>query len=285
MRVIFVRISPALCVLAALIALAPPALAQREPPVQKELMERVGDWADYYLDHTPSFAAEETLSQTQREKRGGGARTIVSDYFFLRLASGSRDRGFFRDVLSVDGKQIQSAAERDAKWPKLATAKSFQEFSALVEGPGKYELAPEQFSGLDRLASRFAVRYQDRMRYFYAQDTSDGPSRNVLIGYRQESGEGLAIVDGIAVQVSGQAWVDPDSGRIARIEEQLRSKDANYWIAVEFAAAVPLDVWLPSSITVRVIEKGHVALESVYEYSKFRALSSDPRAAAAAAKP
>lgn len=280
MRSIFVRISLALCALAAFAVIAPPSLAQREPPVQKELMERIGDWAEYYLDHFPSFAAEETLSQIQREKRGGAVRTIVSDYFFLRLTSGSRDRGFFRDVLSVDGKQIQSDAKRDAKWPKLAAAKSFQEFSALVEGPGKYELAPEQFSGLDRLASRFAVRYQDRMRYFYAQDTSDGPSRNVLIGYRQESGEGLAIVEGKAVQVSGQAWVDPDSGRIVRIEENLRSKDANYWIAVDFAAAAPLDAWLPSSITVRVIEKGRIALESVYEYSNFRSLFSDPRAAA-----
>jgi hypothetical protein len=278
---IFVRISLAFCGLAGLTVAAPPALAQREPTVQKELIERVGDWAEYYLDHSPSFAAEETLSQTQREKRGGAARTIVSDYFSLRLSSNPRDRSEFRDVLSVDGKQIQSDAKREAKWPKLAAATSWKEFSELVEKPDKYELTPEQFSGLDRLASRFAVRYQARMRYFYAQDTSDGPSRNVLIGYRQQSGEGLAVVDGKAVTVSGQAWVDPDTGRIVRIEEQLRSKDANYWIAVDFADAAPLDAWLPAAITVRVIEKGRIALESTYAYSNFRSLSSDPRAASA----
>ena len=244
-------------------------------------MERVGDWAETYLERSPSFAAEETLSQKQREKRGGVARKIVSDYFCLRLASNPRDRSEFRDVLSVDGKAIQSEAKRDAKWSKLAAAQSFKEFSALVEGPGKYELAPEQFSGLDRLAGRFAVRYQERMRYFYAQDTSDVASRNVLIGYRQQSGEGLAVVDGRAVLVAGQAWVDPDTGRIVRIEEQLQSKATRYWISVDFAEALPLDAWLPFAITVRVIEKGHVALESTYEYSNFRSLAPDPRAASA----
>jgi hypothetical protein len=276
---LFLRISLALCGLMAVIAVAPPSLAQREQTVSKELLERVGDWADSYLDSTLSFAAEETLMQTQREKRGGAARTIVSDYFCLRLASGSRDRGSFRDVLSVDGKQIQSEAKREAKWPRLLAAKSWTEFATLVEGPGKYELAPEQFSGLDRLAGRLAARYQGRMRYFYAQDTSDPPSPHVLIGYRQISGDGLAVVDGKPVTVSGQAWVDPDTGHIVRIEEEVASKVARYWTAVEFAGAPPLDAWLPSIITVRVSEKGHIVLESVYTYSNFRSLPSDPRTA------
>ncbi len=281
MRSIFLRISLALCGLAALAVIATPALAQRDQTVSKELLERVGDWAEINLDRSPSFAAEETLSQTQRDKRGGAARTIVSDYFSLRLSSSSRDRAAFRDVLSVDGKQIQSAAARDAKWPRILAAKSWTEFATLVEGPGKYELAPEQFSGLDRLAGRLAARYQGRMRYFYAQDTSDLPSRNVLIGYRQISGEGLALVDGKPVTVSGQAWVDPDTGRLVRIEEEVASKVARYWTAVEFANVPPLDAWLPSTITVRVFEKGRLALESIYAYSNFRSLPSDPRAASA----
>ncbi len=279
MRTLFLRISLALCVLTALAVIAPPSLAQREPTVSKELLERVGDWAEYYLDRSPSFAAEETLTQLPREKRGGAVRTIVSDYFFLRFGSGVRDRGSFRDVLSVDGKEIQSASKRDAKWPRILAAKSWTEFATLVEGPGKYELAPEQFSGLDRLAGRLAARYQGRMRYFYAQDTSDPPSPHVLIGYRQTSGDGLAVVDGKPVTVSGQAWVDPDTGRIVRIEEEVASKQARYWTSVEFALASPLDAWLPSTITVRVFEKGRIVLQSVYSYSNFRSLSVDPRAA------
>ena len=112
MRTMFVRISLALCGLTAFAVAVPPVLAQREPAVQKELMERVGDWAETYLEHSPSFAAEEVLSQKQRDKRGGAARKIVSDYFSLRLSSNPRDRSEFRDVLSVDEIGRASCRER-----------------------------------------------------------------------------------------------------------------------------------------------------------------------------
>jgi hypothetical protein len=278
MRAIFIRIALVLCGLAALVAAAP-VPAQREPTVSKELLERIGDWAEFYLDRSPSFAAEEAL--TQRDKRSG-ARQIVSDYFSLRFSANSREHAEFRDVLSVDGKVIQSSSNRDAKWLRLLAAQSSQEVAALVQSPGKYELVPEQFSGLDRLPSRFAVRYQDRMRYFYAQDTSDPPSPHVLIGYRQKSGDGLAEVEGKLVPVSGQAWVDPDTGHIVRIEEEVRIKQTVYWTAVDFALAPSLDLWLPSAITVRIFDKGRLALESTYSYSNFRSLPADARAASAA---
>ena len=276
MRSIFLRISLALCGLAAFAISAAPLPAQREPTVSKELLERVGDWAEFYLDRSPSFAAEETLSQ--RGKRAG-SRQIVSDYFSLRFVASSRDHAEFRDVLSVDGKEMQSAAARNAKWPRLLAAQSWKDVEALMQSPAKFELVPEQFSGLDRLASRFAVRYQERMRYFYAQDTSDPPSPHVLIGYRQNSGVGLAEVEGKLVPVSGQALVDPDTGRIVRIEEEIRVKQTMYSTSVEFALAPELDLWLPSTITVRVFEKGRLELESTYSYSNFRSLPADARAA------
>jgi hypothetical protein len=275
MRSIFLRISLVLCGLAAFAVAAAPPPAQREPTVQKELLERVGDWAEYYLDRLPSFAAEETLSQ--RGKRVG-TRQVVSDYFSLRFPSSSRDHAEFRDLISVDGKILQSSANRDAKWPRLLAAQSWKDVEALLQSPTKYEVASEQFSGLDRLVSRFAVRYQERMHYVYAQDTSDPPSPHVLIGYRQFSGVGLAEVEGKLVFATGQAWVDPDTGHIVRIEEEIRVKQTMYSTAVEFALAPELDLWLPSAITVRVFEKGRLELESTYSYSNFRVLPAGARA-------
>lgn len=263
---------------AALLAVgARPAFAQREPPIPKELLERIGDWAESFLDNSPSFAAEETLWQTQRDKKGGAARKIVSDYICVRPAS-SRERWQLRDVLSVDGKDVHNSSKRAGTWARLLAAQSWKELSTIAEAPAKYQLAPEQFSGLDRLAGRLAARYHDRMRYFFAQDTSDVSSRNILIGYRQISGEGLAVVDGKPVPVSGKAWVDPDNGRVVRIEEEVESKQARYWMAVEFGPVTNLDAWLPQAITVRVFEKGHLTLESVYAYSNFRSLPFDRRA-------
>ncbi|HWQ03527.1 MAG TPA: hypothetical protein VNL38_03520 [Candidatus Nitrosotenuis sp.] len=248
-----------------------PAAAQREHPIPKELLERVAEWADAFSARMPGYAAEETLEQTvySRGGRAGGQRRVVSDFFSVRLAE---SRSEFRDAVAVDGKVIQTAAQREAKWTKLLATTSTADFAALLESPNKFRLSPEYFEGLSRLVSRFATRHHDKMKYFFGADTSDPPSRNVLIAYRQIAGDGLMLLEDKPVNPSGQAWVDPDDGHIVRIEEEVKSKDTMYYLAVEFVKPEELGAWVPQQITVRVIEKGRMALENSYSYSNFRRL-------------
>jgi hypothetical protein len=231
----------------------------------------------------PSYAADEELAQVQFSRGGkaGAKRLVASDYFFVRFREGARDTAEFRDVVVVDGKIILSAAARSAKWPKLAAARTSTEFAALVEGVDKYRLAPEHFEGLARLASRFATRHHDKMKYFFAPDTSDPPSSDVLIGYRQVAGEGLMAAEDKSVFPNGQAWVNPNDGHINRIEEEFRVKDTLYYLAVEFIKPDELGAWVPQQITVRLIEKGRMAFENVYAYSNFRRLDAPSNTATA----
>jgi hypothetical protein len=252
-------------------------VAQREPPIPKELRERMGEWAEYFLSKSPSYAAEETLFQTLYEKRGSSKRVITSDYLCVRMEGEARERWEFRDVLTVDGKEMQKPEKRAEKWPKIVAARLSKDIAALMEGPGKYLIAPEEFSGLALLVGRLATRHQEKMNYFFAQDTSDAGSRNVLVGYRQVTGEGLLVVDGKPVYPAGQAWVDPDTGHVVRIEEEFEHKQVRYWTAVEFAQAEALDAWLPREITVRVFEKGRLTQESVYSYDNFRGIGGDKK--------
>jgi hypothetical protein len=248
--------------------------AQKEHPIPKELLERAAEWADAFWSRLPGYAAEETLVQTlyARSGKAGGRRTIVSDYFYLRLGE---SRSEFRDALRVDGKQILSAEKREAKWAQLVAARSAAEFAALVESPDRHRLSQEYFEGLARLSSRFATRHHDKMKYFFGADTSDPPSRHVLIAYRQVAGEGLMVVEDKYVQPSGQAWVDPDDGHVARIEEEFRVKDTAYYLAVEFTRPDELNAWVPASVIVRILEKGRMALENNYSYSNFRHMSTE----------
>lgn len=252
-------------------------MAQREPPIPKELRERMGEWAEYFLSKSPSYAAEETLFQTLYEKRGSSKRVITSDYLCVRMEGEARERWEFRDVLTVDGKEMQKPEKRAEKWPKIVAARLSKDIAALMEGPGKYLIAPEEFSGLALLVGRLATRHQEKMNYFFAQDTSDAGSRNVLVGYRQVTGEGLLVVDGKPVYPAGQAWVDPDTGHVVRIEEEFEHKQVRYWTAVEFAQAEALDAWLPREITVRVFDKGRLTQESVYSYDNFRGIGGDKK--------
>jgi hypothetical protein len=248
------------------------AEAQREPPVPKELLERVAAWAERFLVEYGNYAAVETLEQTRWEgrRRTEVRRQIVSDYYVVRLAENPRELQEFRDVVSVDGKEKLAPEVRAAKWPKLAAATSRGEIAPLVEDPMKYRLSPEHFVNLGLLVSRLAERHHAKMRYFFAQDTSDGALRHALVGYRQVSGKGLIEVEKKAVYPAGQAWVQPDDGHVERIEEEFTLGNTRYSVAVDFAKPEELGAWVTESVTVRIFEKGRLVLQNIYGYSNFR---------------
>ncbi len=265
-----------------LTAVPPP---QKEPPVPKELLERVAFWSEQYLAAQVNYAAEETLKQTvfsSKGRSGSGQRTIVSQYVSARFGESARDQGEFRDVISVDGKTIQDDGKLAAKWPKLAAAQSAQQIAALVEDPIKYRLSPERFTGLARLPLRFSERNWGKMKFFFAQDTSDPPSPHVLIAYRQVAGDGMMMVDDKPVLPSGQAWIEPDDGHIVRIEEEFGWKDERYYTSVEFDKAEALGSWVPQAVIVRFFEKGRLVLENSYTYTAFRVLHSEHSAGGSA---
>jgi len=235
-------------------------------------MERAGDRADRFLAEFGNYTAEETLEQIRWEgkRRTEVRRRIVSDYFVVRLPENPRELQEFRDVVSVDDKEKLGSVARAAKWPKLVAAKTRAEIAALVEDPQKYRLFPEHFSNLGLLVSRMATRHQDKMKYFFAQDTSEGASRTALVGYRQVSGTGLMDVDGKPVYPSGRAWIEPDDGHIVRIEEEFEHDKTRYSVAVDYGLSDELNAWVVQSITVRIFEKGRLVMQNVYVYSNFR---------------
>jgi hypothetical protein len=245
---------------------------QREPPVPKELLERVAAWAERFLVEYGNYAAVETLEQTRWEgkRRTEVRQQIVSDYLVARLPENPRELAEFRDVVSVDGKEKLAPEERAAKWKKLVAAQSRSEIAPLVEDPAKYRSSSEHFVNLGLLVSRLAERHHEKMRYFFAQDTSDGALRHALVGYRQVSGPGLIKVEKKAVYPAGQAWVQPDDGHIERIEEEFTMGNMRYAVAVDYAKSEEMGAWVTETVTVRIFEKGRLVLQNIYGYSNFR---------------
>lgn len=238
---------------------ASPSRAQREPPVQKELLERVGFWAERYLKDPPEFTATETRREGRPGKRGVmETREVVSRYVARRDAEA-------RETVSVDGREAPAKAH---------------------ENTGN--LLPERISGPLSLVSRLARETQLRMRYFFAADTADVEvsGDEVVLGYRPLEGEALAEVDGRNVWGSGQAWVHPDDGHIVRAEETFEFKGTRYSTAVDFFFEEELKAWVPRQIVVRLFEKGRMQAERVYTYSSFGPLgASRADTAAPSSKP
>jgi hypothetical protein len=225
--------------------------AQREPAAPNELVERVGAWADAFLDRCPSFTAVETREELRPSKKGvlDNRRTGLAEYSARR---------------QDDGQVVES------RKPIAAKGQAGEK--------GKHaEAAPvDERSSPFAIVARLAERNQDRMKFVFAQDTSDPTagvlSDYVLLGYRQISGRGLAELDGKAVYPRGQAWVDPDDGRIFRIEDEVTYKSMRQTTEVEFSRDNLLQTWLPRQITIRMFAKGRLEQQVVITYSGFHSL-------------
>lgn len=229
--------------------------AQREPAVPKELLERIGDWAENFLKQAPGFTAVETREESRWSRKGAADRRSVVSRYSVRAAADGESAEESRETLSVDGRKVTAPSKPEA-----------------AKGA---EAMPSPLA----LVARLATRNHSRMRYFFAPDTSEALADYVLIGYRQMDGEGLADVDGKAVYPAGQAWVDADDGHIVRLEEQSGSPNERQTLALEFVRDETLKAWVPREITVRVFSKGHMQRQIVYTYSDFERLTPADRAA------
>ncbi len=249
----------AFALLAGLLSLSPPAGAQREPEVQKDLRERFGEWAEHYAGNVPGYTATETIELT-RFKR---AEPQAPQRFAFRYSL-SRFPARPRDLLESRQPIPDDAGPRP---PEAQTA------SALANRSGDTlprELSDSTFSKLFLLPTRLATRNHQIMKYFFAQDDTDKPGDSVLVGYRQFAGQGLLELHGKPVFPSGRAWIDPESGRPIRMEEEFGARDLRYWVAVDFAPHGPH--WLPSHVSIRIFEKGRLSTQTNYAYQSIRIL-------------
>lgn len=228
------------------------ALAQREPPVQKELVERFGEWADAYVAALPSFTAHESVRQTHFGRRG--------------------------TVSSVRSGAYQYTLKRSAENPR-EFEESRTRITAVESGNGATSGKPPEessiglFSKAALLVTRFAPRYHERMKYFFVPDHPESVSNFVIVGYRQTSGSALMEVNGKEAFPIGRAWMDPNDGRIVRIEEEFGERGkTRYSVSVDFAADPVTNAWLPEKITVRIFDNNRLELQNEYSYSAFRPL-------------
>ncbi len=250
------RFSAILACVAAVWLLAAVALAQREPTVQKDLRERFGDWAERFPAELPDYTAIETVEHVRWDKKGQQTEPIkaVFQYTFRREGEKkefTESRSAVAEESGVDGGKRNLIASRSN--------------AAFGNHPH------DTFEKLPLMVTRMATRYHEMMRYFFVPDETDTPSNFVIIGYRQTSGNALMEVDRKPAFPSGRAWIDPEDGRLIRIEEEFGDRDTRFTIAIDNATGEK--GWLPEKITVRVFEKGRLVSQNTHTFTNFRKLN------------
>jgi hypothetical protein len=274
---------------------APPPLAMALP----QILSRVAEEAEVFQQNAPKALTLETLEQRAvmppsrfRPRIGNAAteiakprlqmREIVSEYSVGTLKeSTSRDLFELRQVVSVDGRKVQSAeSARHAlslgiKSPDDRVRKRMLEDFAKH---GLVDIATDY--GLILLA--FTKRGQENMAITAGGEEPVGADTAAVVLWRQQSSEGGALVfngkQASRRSLQGRLLVRKSDGLPLRVEAWTERKDGNHSsrenAIVEYVQSAH-GFLTPASVVHRHLIDGALITENLYRYEPFKMFSAD----------
>ncbi len=276
--------------------LAAPAMAQDPSP---SLLSRVADHAELLAQRAPSALAEETLEQ--RRVPGAGARirigksaspspelrlgrTIVSEYTVAPLKdSESKDLVEFRQVISVDGRPVQSTESA-----RHALSLGIQ---SAAERARKRMLEDFARHGLVDVATDYALilllftnRGQEQLTILPSDEEIVGADDAAVFSWSQSApGGGELIFAGkqaARIPLAGKLWVRKSDGLPLRISvwaaQSVSGRSIRDEATIDYVMS-PHGFVVPAAVVHHHVVDGELRTENQYRYGPFRLFSTDIR--------
>ena len=245
-----------------------PSAASAQDVGRDELLARAAAYVKGFVDRFSSVVAEETLAQeiTVPHRK----RTLKSDYLFVRFP-GELSWTSFRDVFEVDGKPVRDHEERLLKLFVQPSTDLRRRAADIVTASARYNLLDIGTINHPLLAMAFLQEfYQPRFRFNTAGiDKSLGPKvRQIQFQEFQRP----TIIKGNSnsdVFTRGLAWIDEDTGRIAKTELRIGSQSAPVSIITLFKFDETLGMDVPAEMRDWYPERTG-EIRGVATYGRFR---------------
>lgn len=166
----------------------------------------------------PKLAWEEA-AVGERPKGLIARRQLRSEVLLVRVAGGMQVG--FRDVYEVDGRSVQDRNERLRQLFLSGSGESALALGKIAAESARFNLGrTHRTTNLPTLPLLYlAPAMHSRLRFSRGgEDEIDG-SRTTILAFREDASPTLAAsAQGRDMPARGRAWVEPDSGRIRRIE-------------------------------------------------------------------
>ena len=233
---------------------SPPVPAGATPPVvegapRRERLEtlvaRVGSYVERFQSEMEAAVLEERYVQLLRqpccrETRNPGAdpalawdgtgaaaprkgiiarRQLRSEVLLVRVAGGLRMG--YRDVYEVDGKTVQDRNERLLKLFLSGSEESALALGKIASESARFNLGEMQrTTNLPTLPLLYlAPAMHPRLYFSRGGDAEVDGTKVTIVEFREDASPTLAAsAHGIDMPARGRVWVEPESGRIRRIE-------------------------------------------------------------------
>ena len=284
---------------AALLSMLLAAQAPVQPPTLPEILARVAEEAEVLEQNAPKALTQETLEQralippprflprvgkaaTVTPKPRLLVREIVSEYSVGTLKeSDSPDLVEFRQVVSVDGRRVQSAEHARHALSLGIQSPDDRVRKRMLEDFAKHGLVDVATDyGLILLA--FTKRGLENMQLKPAGETRVGAEDALIFSWRQTSTAGgeLEFLGNRAARrpLQGMLFVRKSDGLPLRVQAWAEHPDAKRTIRDEAAVDYALSTHgflMPASVVHRHLVDGQLKTENLYRYEPFKLFSAD----------
>jgi hypothetical protein len=284
---------------AALLSMLLAIQAPAPQPTLPEILDRVAEEAEVLEQNAPKALTQETLEQRalmpppRFQPRIGQAATvtpkprlvvreIVSEYSVGTLKeSDSRDLLEFRQVVSVDGRKVQSVEHARHALSLGIQSPDDRIRKRMLEDFARHGLVDVATDyGLILLA--FTKRGLANMQLKLAGEARVGAEVALVFSWRQTSAAGgeLEFFGNQAVRrpLQGMLYVRKSDGLPLRVRAWAEHQDAKRMIrdeaAVDYALS-PHGFLMPASVVHRHLVDGQLKTENLYRYEPFKLFSAD----------
>ena len=238
--------------------------AHAQEPPGEELMQRVGDYVQRFVDSFSNVVAEERYEPDSGHR---GRQRLRSDYLLVRSPRNEQNFLTFRDVVEVDGKPLRNQQERLTKLFLLPAEDSLKQARAIAAHSERY--IPPTTDPL--LALVFLQReYQARFRYTLGErDPAVAPDVRRIGFVETQVPTILGSPNGIDLPTQGTVWVSETDGHVFRTELQFGIEETPSTLATVFGVDKALGIDVPIEMRETFSASG-VPSKGVARYSRFR---------------
>jgi hypothetical protein len=253
------------------------------------VIRRASEYAEGYLKELSNVLMDETYRQEQRVLTRLVVRTLKAEVLFVSLPAPVGPTAF-RDVFSVDGRQIRDRDDRLQRLFATPQPSAFDQAQRILQESAKHNLgaavrtlnlptAPLLFLRAEHLA---------RMQWTTAGDQQAAGRRLTRVRFReQQSPTLLRTPRGGDVAATGEFLIDAETGAISRAELSMVVRDdsrrsatpeLDARIGVEFRRHEAWDQLVPGTMTERyLLQSGEedTARAEYANYRRFRVETSD----------
>jgi hypothetical protein len=275
----------------AVVLLSSVSVRAQAPVTLQNVRDRLTHYLTDYAEQLPATLASEHYEQ-RTGRIGPGERVVLESEFGIMRLGGPGGWLGVRDIVSVNGRPVADHEQRLQALFTNPSAQVMQQARQIAQENARFNVGPIQRTINDPaiVLEILDGRNASRMRFTRAGAAPVNINGLSTWAIRYEERRRPTIVetpDGDDLPVRGTAWVEPETGRLAKAEVTIERESTRigFMNRVGFTATVTVTFkddpsvgfWVPSELNERYLGRNQTSAFGAATYSNYRKFSVDTR--------